>query len=126
MSAMSLVPQPRSDPHGSAFKAGATPANAPIANEALQRIGALYEIEAEIRERSSDERRAVRKARSGPIIEALKPWLENQLRPVSGRSAIAQAKRYGVSRGMVSPATSMTAALRSTPTWLSDRSGRSP
>ena len=34
--------------------------NAPIANEALQRIGVLYEIEADIRGRASDERRAVR------------------------------------------------------------------
>ena len=72
--------------------------NAPIANEALQRIGALYEIEAEIRACSSDERRAVRQARAAPVIEALKPWLENQLRRVSGRSAIAEAMRYGLSR----------------------------
>ena len=72
--------------------------HAPIANEALQRIGALYEIEAEIRGHPSDERRAVRQARSGPVIEALKPWLENQLRRVSGRSAIAEAMRYGLSR----------------------------
>jgi transposase len=72
--------------------------HAPIANEALQRIGALYEIEAEIRGQSSDERRAVRQVRAGPVIEALKPWLENQLRRVSGRSAIAEAMRYGLSR----------------------------
>ena len=72
--------------------------NAPIANELLQRIGVLYEIEADIRGRASDERRAVRQARSGPVIEALKPWLENQLRRVSGRSAIAEAMRYGLSR----------------------------
>ena len=34
--------------------------NAPIATEALERIAALYAIEAEIRGSSADERRAVR------------------------------------------------------------------
>src|SRR3954452_17873321 len=37
---------------------------APIAAEALVRIAALYRIEAEIRGRSADDRRAVRQARS--------------------------------------------------------------
>lgn len=72
--------------------------NAPIASEALQRIGALYEIEAEIRGRSAEERRAVRQTRARPIIDELKPWLERQLARVSGRSTIAEAMRYGLSR----------------------------
>jgi hypothetical protein len=45
---------------------------APIAGEALQRIAALYQIEAEIRGRSADERRTVRQERSRPILEDLK------------------------------------------------------
>ncbi len=72
--------------------------DAPIATEALQRIGTLYEIEADIRGRSADERRTERQARSQPIIEALKPWLEIQLGRVSGRSVIAEAMRYGLGR----------------------------
>ena len=42
-----------------------------IAGEALDRIGALYAIEKEIRGRSPDERRAVRQERSRPLLEAL-------------------------------------------------------
>ena len=44
-----------------------------IATEALARIAALYRIEAEIRARPADERRAVRQERSRPVIEALEP-----------------------------------------------------
>ena len=45
----------------------------PLAAEALARIGKLYEIEAAIRGRSPDERRAVRQARAGPLLEELRP-----------------------------------------------------
>jgi transposase len=72
--------------------------NAPIASEALQRIGALYEIEAKIRGRPADERRAERQLHARPIIDELKPWLERQLARVSGRSTIAKDIRYGLSR----------------------------
>ena len=70
--------------------------NAPMASEALERIGKLYEIEAEIRGRASDERRAERQARSKPLVEKLKEWLEKQLAGVSKGSAIADAIRYGL------------------------------
>ena len=72
--------------------------NAPIASEALDRIGTLYAIEADIRGRSAAERREERQARSRPIVDALKPWLEAQLTRVSGRAPIAEAMRYGLSR----------------------------
>jgi transposase len=71
--------------------------NAPIASEALERIGALYKIEEEIRGRSPDERRAQRQASTKPRIESLKTWLERQLARVSGRSTIAKDIRYGLS-----------------------------
>ena len=70
--------------------------NAPIAEEALTRIGRLYEIDADIRGRSDDERRAERQARSKPIIDDLKPWLEEQLRRVSKGATIAKDLRYGL------------------------------
>jgi Transposase IS66 family len=41
---------------------------APIAGDALQRIASLYEIEAEIRGRSADERRTVRQEKSRTIL----------------------------------------------------------
>ena len=71
--------------------------NAPIATEALERIGALYKIEADISGRSADERRAQRHARTKPLIESLKTWLEAQLARVPGRSTIAKDIRYGLS-----------------------------
>ena len=51
----------------------------PIAAEALLRISALYGIEREIRGQSPEARRAVRQARSAPLVQALRPWLETQL-----------------------------------------------
>lgn len=71
--------------------------NAPIASEALARIGELYAIEAEIRGRSTDGRRAERQTRTRPLVEALRDWLDDQLMRVSGRSPIAEAMRYGTS-----------------------------
>src|ERR1700761_4210403 len=47
----------------------------PIAKEALDRIGALYGIESEIRGKPPDERRAVRLARAGPLLDDLRAWL---------------------------------------------------
>jgi hypothetical protein len=47
----------------------------PIATEAVQRIGVLYQIESEIRGRSPDARRAVRQARSRPLLDAMRVWL---------------------------------------------------
>jgi transposase len=71
--------------------------NAPIADEALQRIGRLYEIEAEIRGQSAEQRKTARQERSKPLTDDLKLWLQAQLCCVSGRAPIAEAIRYGLS-----------------------------
>ena len=68
----------------------------PLAAEALRRIGELYAIEAEIRGRPAEERRAVRQERSKPAVEALHAWLTAQLERVSGRSGLAEAIRYAL------------------------------
>ena len=68
----------------------------PLAEEALRRIGELYAIEAEIRGRPAEERRAVRQERSKPIVEALHAWLTVQLGRVSGKSGLAEAIRYAL------------------------------
>jgi transposase len=68
----------------------------PLAEEALRRIGELYAIEAEIRSRPPDERRATRQERSQPIVEALHAWFTAQLERVSGKSALAEAIRYAL------------------------------
>ena len=70
----------------------------PIAAEALSRIGALYAIEREIQGRSADERQQVRLDRTGPLVAALKPWLERQLHRVPPRSGLAEAIRYALAR----------------------------
>ena len=67
---------------------------APIATETLQRIAALYAIEAEIRGRPPAVRHAVRQARSKPLVEALFAWLEEQLARLPGGSPTAKAIRY--------------------------------
>jgi transposase len=68
---------------------------APIAQEALEQIAALYAVEERIRGRTAEERRAVRQEQSKPIVENLKPWLEAKLVAVSQKSPIAEAIRYG-------------------------------
>src|SRR6266404_3942855 len=69
-----------------------------IAAEALDRIGRLYSIEAEIRGRFPDERAAVRQARAGPELEALQAWLHTTATQLSKKSELALAIRYALSR----------------------------
>ncbi len=71
---------------------------APIATEALKRIAELYQIEAEIRGNSADERRAVRQRKTKPLADALKTWLEKTLAQVAGGSSVANAIRYALNR----------------------------
>src|SRR5213082_1138252 len=70
----------------------------PIAAEALDRIGRLYGIEAEIRGRLPDERAAVRQARARPELEALHAWLHATVTTLSKKSELAVAIRYALSR----------------------------
>lgn len=69
-----------------------------IAREALDRIGALYDIEREITGCSAEERRRVRQTRTRPQVEDFKAWSEAQLGRVSGKSALAKAFRYALRR----------------------------
>lgn len=70
----------------------------PIAAETLARIAVLYRVEAEIRGRSAEERRAARQARSRRVIEALEPWLGDKLALISQKSQLADAIRYALTR----------------------------
>jgi len=69
-----------------------------VAKEALERIAALYVIEDEIRGRSAEERREVRKARSSPLLESLKKWFEESLGKLSMKSDTTKAIRYALRR----------------------------
>jgi transposase len=68
--------------------------HAPIAEETLRRIAAIYAVEAELRGRDPTTRVAGRQERSRPIVDDLRPWLERQLARLSGRSRLAKAIRY--------------------------------
>lgn len=72
--------------------------DSPIAREAVERIGALYAIEAEVNGRAPEGRLAARLARSAPLMEELHAWLEVSLRRIPGRSELAAAIRYALSR----------------------------
>jgi transposase len=69
-----------------------------IAREALDRIGALYDIEREITGRPADLRKAVRQENSKPKVEAFRVWAERQLTRIPGKGDLAKAFRYGLSR----------------------------
>jgi len=66
----------------------------PVAQEALRRIGELYDIERDIRGWQPEERRRVRNERSRPLLESLKQWLEETLVKLSPKSDTAKAVRY--------------------------------
>ena len=70
--------------------------NAPIASEALERIGELYAIEKTIRGMTADQRREVRQDKSKVLVAGLKTWLEHQLARVSAKAPIADEIRYGL------------------------------
>ena len=70
----------------------------PLAREALDRIGALYVIEARINGKPPDVRRGLRQAEAKPLLERMHAWFTTSLRRISGRSDIAGAIRYALSR----------------------------
>jgi len=70
----------------------------PIATEAVERIGALYGIEKEIRGRPPEERREVRHTRSRPLLDAMRAWLETSLSKLSRKSDTSAAIHYALAR----------------------------
>ena len=70
--------------------------NSAIACEALERIGELYGIEKEIRGCSPEERRKVRQARSRPLLDSMREWLEASLAKLSKKSDTSAAIRYAI------------------------------
>ena len=72
--------------------------SSPVAGEALQRIGALYGIEEQIRGKPPDQRRAVRQSQSKPLLDALRQWFEATLTKLSRKSETTAAIRYALSR----------------------------
>ena len=69
-----------------------------IAKEALDRIGAMFDIERTIAGAPPDIRRAVRQRTARPRIDELAIWLDAQLQKIPGKSDLAGAIRYARSR----------------------------
>ena len=69
-----------------------------IAREALDRIGKLYDIERDLNGQPADVRHATRQKLSKPKVEAFFAWSEQQLLRIPGKSDLAKAFRYGLSR----------------------------
>lgn len=65
-----------------------------ITTEALQRIGELYAIEAEVRGCSAEQRLAARKARAAPLMQSLYDWIQQQMKTLSRHSDTAKAFAY--------------------------------
>lgn len=70
----------------------------PMTSEVIDRIGALYGIEREIRGQSAALRREVRQTRARPLLDDLHLWLETMLATLSRKSDLAAAIRYSLSR----------------------------
>ena len=69
-----------------------------IARDALDRIGALYDIERDINGQPPEIRLAARQKQSKPKAEAFRLWAEAQLTRIPGKGDLAAAFRYGLSR----------------------------
>ena len=72
--------------------------DSPIANEALRRIGALYEIEKQCRGEAPATRQNLRQVRAGPLLDDLKRWMQEMLAQISTKSDLARAIHYALSR----------------------------
>jgi transposase len=68
------------------------------AREALERIAALFAIEAEIRGQQPESRLAIREKKSAPLLAELKAFLTAALAAISGKSTLANAIRCALSR----------------------------
>jgi len=69
-----------------------------FAGEAIKRIAALYGIEKEARGQSPHDRTSIRQQKAKPLLDELETWLGAQLPKISGKSELAKAIRYALTR----------------------------
>ena len=70
----------------------------PLAGQALQFFGALYEIEREVRDLDTAQRLQLRQLKSKPVARALHTWMQGQRLLVTNGTAIARALDYSLKR----------------------------
>ena len=68
----------------------------PFAHEVIERLQAVYAIEAEIRGSSAEQRLAARRTRTAPLMEALKARLTSMLGQLFSQSPLAGAINYAL------------------------------
>ena len=79
-------------------RGGWTSTKSEIAREALDWIGALYDVERDIAGQPAYLRLAARQKLSRPKVAAFFAWSEQQLLRIPGKGDLAKAFRYGLSR----------------------------
>ncbi len=70
----------------------------PVAQQALQYIAQLYEIEREVQSLSAKERQEIRQASSKPLADAMHEWMLLQRQKILDGSATAKALDYSLKR----------------------------
>ena len=68
------------------------------AREAIERIAELYEVEKRARFKSPRQRVALRQEYAKPIFDDLETWLRAQLNKISGKTPLAKAIKYALTR----------------------------
>ena len=69
-----------------------------LAEQALQYIGQLYQIERQVKDLGSEDRRRIRQEQSKPLADALQAWMRAQRTRVPDGSATAKALDYSLKR----------------------------
>ena len=68
--------------------------SSPFAHEVIERLQAIYAIEAEIRGGGAEQRLAARRARTTPLMEALKAPLTEMISQLFSQSKLTEAINY--------------------------------
>ena len=74
------------------------PPISPLALEAVKRIDALFDIERAINGAPAEQRLAVRRERSAPLVAALEDWIRTERAGLSRHAAVAKAMDYMLKR----------------------------
>ena len=90
-----ILPSPASDPK---FVDIHRSQGSPIAEEAIGRIAQLHAVKKEAKGSPPDRRAELRRTHAAPVFVDLKQWLAMQLTTISGKSPLASAIRYALSR----------------------------
>jgi nucleotide-binding universal stress UspA family protein len=69
-----------------------------LAHEAVARIRALYAVEHEAKDLDPSARAALRRQQAGPLLEALKRWLDREQAQAVPRTPVAEALQYALNQ----------------------------